>query len=60
MASAFATYVAASYAGVTSFREATRPAILLDVIQLDKTPDAMTARRRTVEHVFGTFKHWMG
>ena len=26
----------------------------------DKTPDAMTVRRRTVEHVFGTFKHWMG
>lgn len=23
-------------------------------------PDAMTVRRRTVEHVFGTFKHWMG
>lgn len=20
----------------------------------------MTVRRRTVEHVFGTFKHWMG
>jgi hypothetical protein len=20
----------------------------------------MTIRRRTVEHVFGTFKHWMG
>jgi hypothetical protein len=28
--------------------------------RLDKTPDAMTIRRRTVEHVFGTFKHWMG
>ncbi|CAE6908601.1 IS1182 family transposase ISBusp4 [Paraburkholderia domus] len=28
--------------------------------QLDKTPDAMKIRRRTVEHVFGTFKHWMG
>ena len=23
-------------------------------------PDAMTVRRRTVEHVFGTLKHWMG
>lgn len=22
--------------------------------------DAMTVRRRTVEHVFGTFKSWMG
>jgi hypothetical protein len=28
--------------------------------RLDRTPDAMTIRRRTVEHVFGTFKHWMG
>jgi hypothetical protein len=28
--------------------------------RLDKTPDAMKIRRRTVEHVFGTFKHWMG
>jgi Transposase DDE domain len=35
---------------------------VLDGVQrrLDKTPDAMTIRRRTVEHVFGTFKHWMG
>jgi hypothetical protein len=29
-------------------------------LRLDRTPDAMTVRRRTVEHVFGTFKHWMG
>jgi transposase len=28
--------------------------------RLDKTPDAMMIRRRTVEHIFGTFKHWMG
>lgn len=28
--------------------------------RLDRMPDAMTVRRRTVEHVFGTFKHWMG
>ena len=28
--------------------------------RLDKQPDAMRVRRRTVEHVFGTFKHWMG
>jgi hypothetical protein len=28
--------------------------------RLDKTSDAMTVRRRTVEHVFGTLKHWMG
>ncbi|SEF33602.1 Transposase DDE domain-containing protein, partial [Variovorax sp. NFACC28] len=27
---------------------------------LDRKPDAMTLRRRTVEHVFGTLKHWMG
>ena len=28
--------------------------------RLDRQPDAMTLRRRTVEHVFGTLKHWMG
>lgn len=28
--------------------------------RLDKKLDAMTLRRRTVEHVFGTLKHWMG
>ena len=35
---------------------------VLDAAQrrLDKHPNAMTVRRRTVEHVFGTFKHWMG
>jgi transposase len=35
---------------------------VLEVVQrrLDRRPDAMTLRRRTVEHVFGTFKHWMG
>jgi hypothetical protein len=27
---------------------------------LDRKPDAMTVRRSTVEHVFGTLKHWMG
>jgi transposase len=34
----------------------------LDVMQrrLDRSPDAMKIRRRTVEHVFGTLKHWMG
>ena len=26
----------------------------------DRKLDAMTLRRRTVEHVFGTLKHWMG
>jgi hypothetical protein len=35
---------------------------VLETVQrrLGKTPDAMTVCRRTVEHVFGTFKHWMG
>jgi transposase len=35
---------------------------VLEVMQrrLDRRPDAMTIRRSTVEHVFGTLKHWMG
>ena len=28
--------------------------------RLNRQPEAMTLRRRTVEHVFGTVKHWMG
>lgn len=28
--------------------------------RLDRKPQAMTVRRRTIEHVFGTLKHWMG
>lgn len=28
--------------------------------RLEKMPDAMRIRRRTVEHVFGTIKDWMG
>lgn len=28
--------------------------------RLDRQLDAMMIRRRTVEHVFGTLKHWMG
>lgn len=28
--------------------------------RLDRKADAMTIRRSTVEHVFGTLKHWMG
>jgi hypothetical protein len=28
--------------------------------RLDRKPDAMTIRRSTVEHVFGTLKYWMG
>jgi len=35
---------------------------ILEAMQrrLDRKPDAMTIRRSTVEHVFGTFKQWMG
>lgn len=35
---------------------------VMDAVQkrLDQRPDAMKVRRRTVEHVFGTLKHWMG
>jgi hypothetical protein len=35
---------------------------VLDAMQarLDRTPHVMKIRRRTVEHVFGTLKHWMG
>jgi hypothetical protein len=35
---------------------------LLEAMQrrLDRRPEAMTLRRRTIEHVFGTLKHWMG
>ena len=28
--------------------------------RLDRKPNTMTLRRRTIEHVFGTLKHWMG
>lgn len=28
--------------------------------RLDRMPGAMTRRRSTIEHVFGTLKHWMG
>ena len=28
--------------------------------RLNREPEAMTLRRRTIEHVFGTLKHWMG
>jgi transposase len=36
--------------------------IVLEKVQarLDNTPDAMTLRRSTVEHPFGTIKCWMG
>jgi transposase len=35
---------------------------VLETVQrrLDRRPSAMTVRKRTVEHVFGTLKHWMG
>ena len=35
---------------------------VLDAMQkrLDLMPKAMAIRRRTVEHVFGTLKSWMG
>ena len=35
---------------------------VIDRVQarLTKKPKAMTVRKRTVEHVFGTLKHWMG
>jgi transposase len=35
---------------------------LLERVQgrLDRHPNKMTVRRRTIEHVFGTLKHWMG
>jgi len=28
--------------------------------RLDRQPDAMLTRKKTIEHVFGTLKHWMG
>jgi hypothetical protein len=28
--------------------------------RLDRQPNAVMIRRRTVEHVFGTLKHWIG
>jgi hypothetical protein len=35
---------------------------ILEAMQrrLDRKPQAMTLRRRTIEHVFGTLKHWIG
>lgn len=35
---------------------------VLEAVQrrLDRSPDSMMVRRRTVEHVFGTLKSWMG
>lgn len=35
---------------------------MLEAMQrrLDRNPDTMLLRKRTIEHVFGTLKHWMG
>lgn len=35
---------------------------VLEAVQrrLEHLPDAMKIRKRTIEHVFGTLKHWMG
>jgi hypothetical protein len=35
---------------------------VLEAVQrrIDRNPMAMRVRRQTVEHVFGTLKHWMG
>jgi hypothetical protein len=35
---------------------------VLDTMQarLDRKPEAMRIRRRTIEHIFGTLKNWMG
>ena len=35
---------------------------ILETVQqrLDENPDKMRQRRETVEHPFGTIKHWMG
>lgn len=35
---------------------------VMDAVQqrLEREPDAMKVRRRTIEHGFGTLKHWMG
>jgi len=35
---------------------------VMDRVQhrLDRMPHAMMVRKRTIEHVFGTLKHWMG
>ena len=36
--------------------------VVLEAVQhrLDRKPDAMTLRKRTIEHIFGTLKYWMG
>jgi transposase len=48
----------------SSYRRITRweHEAVLEAMQrrLDRKPQAMTQRRSTIEHVFGTLKHWMG
>jgi hypothetical protein len=48
----------------SSYRRVTRweHEAVLEAMQrrLDPKPEAMTVRRRMIEHVFGTLKHWMG
>jgi transposase len=48
----------------SSYRRITRweHEAVLEAMQrrLDRRPETMTLRRRTIEHVFGTLKHWMG
>jgi transposase len=48
----------------SSYRRITRweHEAVLEAMQrrLDRKPETMTMRRRTIEHVFGTLKHWMG
>ena len=48
----------------SSYRRITRweHEAVLEAMQrrLDRKPETMTLRRRTIKHVFGTLKHWMG
>ena len=48
----------------SSYRRITRweHEAVLEAMQrrLDRKPETRTLRRRTIEHVFGTLKHWMG
>jgi len=46
----------------TALKSAICRAAVIERMQhrLDSKPDAMTLRRSTIEHVFGTLKHWMG
>jgi len=47
-----------SYRRITRWEHET----VLEAMQrrLDRKTETMTLRRRTIEHVFGTLKHWMG